>query len=683
MKKALAVLLSMVMALSAFGVAASAFDDILTGCDHPDPEPIYTYDAGDNFAWMNVEGAIDEAFKSYEYYFCYDCELFLVYDGAEFLGHLSEGTLADYGLELVGDLYNAGFLCYHENAYPLPTEDPNDPNISWLDVSNATDDWFKNRTYERCPVCDQFFVEDGGRYREYSRQGLAQLGIVYHEGILSSAILLPTYDDGTLNNGTYWFYKDGFISWQYFINGMPEDDLLVYQDASYYYNPAANAIIITRGDFCETWYYADDSRIFGFLRQVGTECSHLCAEIIPVGFQPCGSNEEFMILDNVTDPAYLNYSYYGCHSCGMILVYDDGGDLVAVMPGDELSDLGVEWGDSYWHWDEDEDGLCDNCGGYRLTEDVSDERYYLVVPDDERTYLRFAEVWACEKDGETVFDMMLEGYRFGYDGDDEEWEAEYAILSGWITAPEADPDQAAAAAVDELIEAIGEVTLESGEAIEAARGAYDALTDGQKDLVNDLDILIAAEETYGDHVAAANVNALIEAIGEVAYTDECKAKIDAARNAYDALTDAQRDIVDDYLALTDAEEEYVALKAAADAAAEAAANRAAADVVTAKIDAIGEVAYTDECKAKIDEARAAYDALTDARKALVENSETLIAAEERYDELKAAAETPDEPTEDENLCKWCGKDHSVNFWQKIVGVFHKILYFFAHLFGRR
>ena len=102
-----------------------------------------------------------------------------------------------------------------------------------------------------------------------------------------------------------------------------------------------------------------------------------------------------------------------------------------------------------------------------------------------------------------------------------------------------------AAAVDALIEAIGEVTLESGEAIEAARSAYDALTDAQKGLVNNIDLLIAAEETYADHVAAANVNALIEAIGEV--TLESGEAIEAARSAYDALTDAQKDIVDGYL----------------------------------------------------------------------------------------------------------------------------------------
>ena len=38
--------------------------------------------------------------------------------------------------------------------------------------------------------------------------------------------------------------------------------------------------------------------------------------------------------------------------------------------------------------------------------------------------------------------------------------------------------------------------------------------------------------------------------------------------------------------------------------------------------------------------------------------------------------------ENENACKYCGADHSTGFWQKIVGFFHNIFYFFAHLFGR-
>ena len=44
-------------------------------------------------------------------------------------------------------------------------------------------------------------------------------------------------------------------------------------------------------------------------------------------------------------------------------------------------------------------------------------------------------------------------------------------------------------------------------------------------------------------------------------------------------------------------------------------------------------------------------------------------------------DTPDAPS-GQALCKWCGEPHT-GFWGKIVGFFHSILYFFAHLFGRR
>ena len=41
------------------------------------------------------------------------------------------------------------------------------------------------------------------------------------------------------------------------------------------------------------------------------------------------------------------------------------------------------------------------------------------------------------------------------------------------------------------------------------------------------------------------------------------------------------------------------------------------------------------------------------------------------------------PALNEGLCKWCGERHDGSFWQRIVGFFHSIAYFFAHLFGRR
>lgn len=51
----------------------------------------------------------------------------------------------------------------------------------------------------------------------------------------------------------------------------------------------------------------------------------------------------------------------------------------------------------------------------------------------------------------------------------------------------------AADGVEKLIDAIGTVTLDSEEAIKAARGAYDALTDAQKELVGNYQTLLDAE----------------------------------------------------------------------------------------------------------------------------------------------------------------------------------------------
>ena len=68
-------------------------------------------------------------------------------------------------------------------------------------------------------------------------------------------------------------------------------------------------------------------------------------------------------------------------------------------------------------------------------------------------------------------------------------------------------------------------------------------------------------------------------------------------------------------------------------------DQAAANAVIAKINAIGTVEYTEECKARIDAARSAYDALTDAQKALVpeETLKILTDAEAAYEELKQVA----------------------------------------------
>ena len=58
-------------------------------------------------------------------------------------------------------------------------------------------------------------------------------------------------------------------------------------------------------------------------------------------------------------------------------------------------------------------------------------------------------------------------------------------------------------AVKELIEAIGTVTKDSGDAIAAARKAYDALGDAEKSYVDNYDKLVKAEQIY-DMIIASN-----------------------------------------------------------------------------------------------------------------------------------------------------------------------------------
>ena len=123
-------------------------------------------------------------------------------------------------------------------------------------------------------------------------------------------------------------------------------------------------------------------------------------------------------------------------------------------------------------------------------------------------------------------------------------------------------DQAAAQAVTDLINAIGEVSLSSSETIQAARTAYDALTDEQKALVTNYEALVnaevlwkalqdAADKAAADKAAADAVAEMIAAIGTV--TLDSQNAIEAARAAYDALTDEQKALVVNYNVLTAAE----------------------------------------------------------------------------------------------------------------------------------
>ena len=108
-------------------------------------------------------------------------------------------------------------------------------------------------------------------------------------------------------------------------------------------------------------------------------------------------------------------------------------------------------------------------------------------------------------------------------------------------------------AAEAAIEAIGEVTLDSEELIVTAEDMYDALTPEDQEQVENYDLLLEARETY-DTLRVDQVMALIGEIGEVAL--DSGAKIEAARTAYEALPAALKGRVSNYFDLEDAEDRY-------------------------------------------------------------------------------------------------------------------------------
>lgn len=225
------------------------------------------------------------------------------------------------------------------------------------------------------------------------------------------------------------------------------------------------------------------------------------------------------------------------------------------------------------------------------------------------------------------------------------------------------PDDPAVVAVKELIDAIGEVTLDSGDAIDAARAAYDKLPDAKKALVDNYEKLTAAEEAYAamvDAAAARAVDDLIDAIGEV--TVDSGDAITAAREAYDALTDAQKELVENYEKLLAAEELYkeltttaaqVAQKAAEEAkqaqeeaeAAQKAAEEAAEAAKAAQEAAEAAAAKAGENNAAAEEARKAAETAQAAAEAAQAKAEE---AQKKAEEAKTGAEAARKAAEENN-----------------------------------
>ena len=147
-------------------------------------------------------------------------------------------------------------------------------------------------------------------------------------------------------------------------------------------------------------------------------------------------------------------------------------------------------------------------------------------------------------------------------------------------------------------------TLEAGTYVIAA---------GQKDKEGSITAL-SFKSGVTDAEKVQNVINYISEIGTVEYSEACKAKIDRAQAAYNALATALKAQVTNADTLTAAITEY---------------NKFAANPVIALIADIGTV--DENSGIKISKARAAYDLLTSAQQQLVTNYEALVAAEKAYE----------------------------------------------------
>lgn len=140
-----------------------------------------------------------------------------------------------------------------------------------------------------------------------------------------------------------------------------------------------------------------------------------------------------------------------------------------------------------------------------------------------------------------------------------------------------------------------------------------ALTDNQKAMIPDsiLDILMDDREIV-------SVMDVINAMGDVEYTSESKALIDAANTSYDALDDDLKDSVANYGKLVQANIDYDKV-----------------DESVVKINNIPEFEYTSEFKDIIDDARNTYDALTDYQKYILPQDvlDKLLDAEKKYNAI--------------------------------------------------
>ena len=279
-------------------------------------------------------------------------------------------------------------------------------------------------------------------------------------------------------------------------------------------------------------------------------------------------------------------------------------------------------------------------------EALSEEQKAMVDPDVLAKLVaaeqRLVEIKANKAAADVVVDLInqigvpiypiskevIEAAREAYDAltndEQREFVTNYNLLAYAEEEYEAQKNNGANQ-VRDLINGIGTVedTPECEAKILTARYEYNALTEEQKELVDEdvYELLLKAEDDYKemhDQNEAIKVIGLINDISEVVYTQEYEDKLTAAREAYDELSDEAKELVNNYSTLIDAEVLYIKI-----------------NVVVELIESIGEVSYTKESKERIEDARTAYEYLSDEEKELVPSAELeiLLKAEETYARL--------------------------------------------------
>lgn len=234
------------------------------------------------------------------------------------------------------------------------------------------------------------------------------------------------------------------------------------------------------------------------------------------------------------------------------------------------------------------------------------------------------------QDARTAFDQLTKAQQAQVGNADKLFQAEKSIA-----------DQKAAAEVEKMIQDLSDpVTMADKQAVEAARVAYEALTDEQKALVQNLDKLTQAEAGLKDLDAAQKVmNQIKELPVEITADDEQAVK--AAREAYQALTEQQQKLVLNLYLLDRAEQKLADIQAVR--------------AVEEAIDALPEQ-ITQENWNTVKAARIAYNQLAPELRKQVRNFGKLLAAEKSYKEsLYKPAESSTKKTES-NVVKATVKD---------------------------